>query len=135
MFAKVTVRTGNQCGVRRATRTLGYSRPGLFSRRALTRTGVQIAAMCLLSLGAAGCGPDRGQAVAACEGEADRFYPGIARDVNSPRSQFVIGCMGSKGFAFDFEAAQCDSRHPMSSQAECYRSRGVFDWFTSGVAG
>ena len=130
MFLNVAarLRTPGGGGASQASHDRSYSRPGRISRQALARRSLQIATIFLLGLGAAGCGPDRGQAVAACEGEADRFFPDNARDVNGPRSQFLIGCMSAKGFNFYFEATECDSRHPLSSQPECYRSRGVFDW-------
>ena len=73
-----------------------------------------LALLALISLG--GCLPDNAKDVAACRAEADRFYQGyIAVDVDSPRSQYIIGCMAAKGYDFTVTPDDCNSQHPMPS--------------------
>jgi hypothetical protein len=77
----------------------------------------------------AGCSPDRARDLAACRAEADHFYQGYqAVDVDNPRSQYIIGCMATKGYNFDILPADCDSRHPLPVQPACYTSNSWLAW-------
>ena len=56
----------------------------------------------LLAIFLGGCLPEQAKDVAACRIEADRFYKGYrTADVDSPRSQYIIGCMAAKGYDFN----------------------------------
>jgi hypothetical protein len=82
----------------------------------------------LAALFLAGCSPSQSETVAACRIEADRFFQGYNDvDVNNPRSRYVIECMAAKGYDFDISPTDCDSRHPLATQATCYRSQS---WLT-----
>ena len=61
--------------------------------------------------------------------QADRYFGGYrAFDVSSPRSQFIIGCMATKGYVFDFTPADCDSHYPLPTQPTCYAADNWLDW-------
>jgi hypothetical protein len=75
----------------------------------------------LVLVGLAGCGPDQAKDVAACQSEADRFYPTYrANDLREPSSQYIVACMGAKGYDFTIVPTDCDSRRPLPTQATCY---------------
>jgi hypothetical protein len=74
-----------------------------------------------ISLG--GCSPNQARDVTVCRAEADRFYQAYNTvDADNPRSRYIIACMADKGYAFDISPADCDSRHPLPTQAACYTS-------------
>jgi hypothetical protein len=75
----------------------------------------------LIALG--GCSFGKAQDVAECRTQADKFYQAYQDDdVANPRSRYIIECMASKGYEFDISPADCDSRHPLSTQQTCYVS-------------
>lgn len=80
----------------------------------------------LLVLTLGGCLPDKINDVASCQMQADRFFPLPSADADSPRSQYIIACMAAKGYDFDIEPADCDSRHSLTAQATCY---SPVNWF------
>ena len=98
--------------------------PLLLSSRCVARTG--IALLAALALG--GCLNDKATDIAACTMRADLFYGYPTYDVNSPRSRFIIGCMATKGYNFDISPADCDSRHPLPIQPNCYTADGWLGW-------
>lgn len=68
-----------------------------------------------------GCWPDREKTLSDCEKESDRFFTVFrADDPDNPRSQYIIGCMGAKGYDFAVAPKNCDNRYPLSTQAACY---------------
>jgi hypothetical protein len=72
-----------------------------------------------------GCLPDQAKDVEACRAEALRFYqmpPHV--DPTDPGSRYIIGCMAAKGYDFSVLPADCDSRHPLSTQPACYTANG-----------
>jgi hypothetical protein len=76
-----------------------------------------------------GCLPDRVKDIASCRSEADRFYEGYRTvDVDSPRSEFIIGCMANKGYNFTIMPADCNSQRPLATQAACYASNNWVFW-------
>jgi hypothetical protein len=85
------------------------------------------ALLALVSLG--GCLPENSGDLAACRTEADRFYQGyVAADVDSPRSQYIIGCMAAKGYEFTVAPEDCNSLHPLPTQSTCYTPGGWWAW-------
>ena len=85
----------------------------------------------LVAFTVGGCLPEQGTAknVTACRVEADRFYQGYNTiDVNNPRSQFIIACMAAKGYDFDISPADCDGRHPLTTQPTCYVRNNWLAW-------
>jgi hypothetical protein len=49
------------------------------------------------------------------------FYQSYrAVDVDDPRSHYIIACMAAKGYDFIISPADCNSQHPLASQAACY---------------
>ena len=73
----------------------------------------------------AGCVPDRGQQLAECGKEADRFlqaYQSINPD--DPRSEYIIECMAAKGYNFNVLSVDCDSKRPFPVQPACYELTG-----------
>jgi len=69
----------------------------------------------------AGCLPDQKQDIAACQGEADRFFLSHrAVNTDDPRSQYIITCMAIKGYDFTVTPDKCDGQHPLAIQAACY---------------
>ena len=61
--------------------------------------------------------------------QADRFFGGYPTfDVSSPRSRFIIGCMATRGYDFDFRPANCDSHHPLPTQPTCYAADNWLEW-------
>jgi hypothetical protein len=78
-----------------------------------------LALLAVLSLG--GCLPNQAKDVVDCQTEASRFYQTYhAVDVSDPSSQYIIACMDSKGYDFTVLPADCDSHHPLPTQAACY---------------
>jgi hypothetical protein len=74
-----------------------------------------------MALALAGCVPDQSKDVAACEAEASRFFQlNKAADPNNTVSQYIIECMGAKGYEFTVAPADCNSQHPLPTQAACY---------------
>jgi hypothetical protein len=80
----------------------------------------------LLVLTLSGCLPDKINDVASCQMQADRFFPLPSADTDSPRRQYIIACMAAKGYDFDIEPADCDSRSSLTAQATCYTPA---NWF------
>jgi hypothetical protein len=79
------------------------------------------AAVTLMSLALSGCGPDPSAELNICQENADRFFPAYEKaSVDSPRSQFIIGCMASKNYHFNFLLAGCDTKLPIITQPSCY---------------
>ena len=75
----------------------------------------------LVAIVLGGCLPDQAKDVATCQTEADRFYQSYrAVDVDDPRSHYIIACMAAKGYDFIISPADCNSQHPLASQAACY---------------
>ena len=71
----------------------------------------------------AGCVPDKSEELAACQTEADRFYPRyLAADPATPAAKFIIECMAVKGYEFKIEPADCNSKYPLPTQSTCYKS-------------
>jgi hypothetical protein len=86
----------------------------------------------LLVITLGGCFPDQAKDVAACRTEADHFYQGYnAADVDNPRSQYIIGCMATKGYDFTIAPEDCDSRHPLPTQPACYTPSGWLAWINN----
>jgi hypothetical protein len=52
----------------------------------------------------------------------------IADDPDNPKSQFIIGCMATKGYDFSVVPSDCDSRYPFPTQAGCYVPNSWIDW-------
>jgi len=78
-------------------------------------------AVLLLALALAGCYPDQGSDIGACETQARRFFQLYkAVDPNDPSSQYLIECMAAKGYAFTVTPADCNSKQPLPTQAACY---------------
>ena len=76
-----------------------------------------------------GCLPDREKELAVCRTEADHFFEAnIADDPDNPKSQFIIGCMATKGYDFSVVPSDCDSRYPFPTQAGCYVPNSWIDW-------
>ena len=75
--------------------------------------GILFVALSLL-----GCTPDKAHNTAACETETLRFYSVGSGD------DFMIQCMGAKGYEFDVRPTECDSRTRMVMQQACYRPVG-----------
>jgi hypothetical protein len=72
---------------------------------------------------------DKAADMSACIVQADSFFGDLrAFDVESPRSQFIIGCMASKGYAFDIAPAACDSHRPLAAQSSCYSADDWLYW-------
>lgn len=81
----------------------------------------------LMSLG--GCLPDRNASLAACRMEANRFFrTDIAVDPDDIKSQYIIGCMATKGYDFTVLPTNCDSRYPFPTQPACYTPTNWLDW-------
>lgn len=100
------------------------SRPAPEQRIQMKRVFVLLA---FTTLG--GCLPERAKDVAICRIEADRFYEGYrAVDVESPRSEFIIGCMANKGYNFTIMSADCNSQRPLATQPTCYASNSWLSW-------
>ena len=75
----------------------------------------------LLALALSGCFPDQSKDVADCEAQAQRFYPLFkAVESTAPASRYIIECMASKGYEFTVTPSDCDSQHPLPTQAACY---------------
>jgi hypothetical protein len=90
----------------------------------------------LVAFTVGGCLPDQGTAknMTTCRLEADRFYQGFNTvDVNNPRSQYIIACMAAKGYDFDISSADCDSRHPLTTQPTCYVSSNWLAWIIDKI--
>lgn len=88
----------------------------------------------LMSLG--GCLPDREKDLAACRIEADHFFQAAtADDPDDPKSQFIIGCMTTKGYDFSVVPPDCDSRYPFPSQPACYAPSRWLDWMIDNFRG
>ena len=86
-------------------------------------------AVILIALTLGGCLPDRAIVLAACDKDAGRFYATYkAINPDDPSSQYIIGCMATKGYDFTVAPKDCDGRHPMPRQATCYVPSGWFDW-------
>jgi hypothetical protein len=90
-------------------------------------------AVLLVALPLAGCFPDQAGDVGACEAQANRFYQTYkAVDPNDPSSKYIIECMADKGYDFVVTPSDCDSNHPLPTQAACYTPTGwlggVYDW-------
>jgi hypothetical protein len=78
-------------------------------------------AVLLLALTLSGCFPDQSKDVADCETQAQRFYPPFkAVESTDPASRYIIECMASKGYEFTVTPSDCDSHHPLPTQAACY---------------
>ena len=78
-------------------------------------------AILLLALALAGCLPDQGKDVAACEAESRRFFPTFrTADPDDPASRYIVECMAAKGYEFDVDQADCNSAHVLSTQGACY---------------
>jgi len=76
-----------------------------------------------------GCFPDQAKDVAACQTEANRFFQTYkAVDPDDPSSQYIIACMATKGYDFTISPADCDSRHPLPTQPECYAPNSWLNW-------
>ena len=84
----------------------------------------------LLVLTLGGCLPDKVKDVASCQMQADRFFSVYSVDTDSPRSQYIIACMAAKGYDFDIEPPDCDSRSALTAQATCY---SPVNWFIRGT--
>ena len=87
----------------------------------------------LLALTLSGCFPDQSKDVADCETQAQRFYPLFkAVEANAPASRYIIECMASKGYEFTVTPSDCDSSHPLPTQAACYApenwAANLYDW-------
>jgi hypothetical protein len=64
--------------------------------------------------------------MAGCQTEAERFYPMYqAINPDDPSSQYIIGCMASKGYDFTVVPSDCNSSRSLPTQAACYQSRGL----------
>jgi hypothetical protein len=73
--------------------------------------------------------PDKTRDMEVCRIEAERFYHMYnAVDPNDPSSQYVIGCMATKGYEFAPFAKACDTRYPLPTQVTCYTPSGWLDW-------
>jgi hypothetical protein len=80
-----------------------------------------VAALVLGTISLSGCGSDPSADLTTCQESADRFFPGYqAANVDSPRSQFIIGCMASKSHQFYFLRDGCDTKRPLITQPSCY---------------
>ena len=80
-----------------------------------------IAVLAVLALG--GCQSEVSRDLAVCQNEVLRFYPSYyAAKPDSPGSQFVIGCMATKGHAFSTVPTDCNGKLPMPVQPACYVS-------------
>jgi hypothetical protein len=100
------------------------------SKRRISRPGFVLLAALAPALG--GCLPDQSKDIAACETEASRFFPVYkAVDPSEPSSQYIIECMATKGYEFTVTPADCNSQHPLPTQAACYTPdnwfAGVYD--------
>jgi hypothetical protein len=79
-----------------------------------------------------GCVQSKEEDMKACVVQADHFFGEYgAFDFRSPRSQFIIGCMITKGYDFDITPDDCDSHHPLPSQTTCYSASGWLDWLNN----
>jgi hypothetical protein len=76
----------------------------------------------------AGCAPDKASNVAACQKETLRFYS------DSTGDDFMIACMDAKGYRFDVEPTDCDSKSRMARQSSCYVPEGWLAEFLDGLA-
>ncbi len=84
-------------------------------------------AVLLVALPLAGCFPDQAKDVGACEAEAGRFYQTYkAVDPNDPSSKYIIECMADKGYDFVVTPSDCNSNHPLPTQAACYTPTSWF---------
>src|SRR5262245_50668082 len=82
---------------------------------------MRLALILFAALVLGGCLQDRPKDIATCGAQADRFFQGYnAADVENPRSRYVIACMSGKGYNFDVSRADCDSRHSLVMQPNCY---------------
>lgn len=83
----------------------------------------------LLPMILGGCLPDREKELAVCRTEADHFFEAnIADNPDNPKSQFIIGCMATKGYDFSVVPSDCDSRYPFPTQSDCYVPNSWLDW-------
>ena len=91
----------------------------------LFETGCRVAApMVVLAVVLTACAPDPSSDLKSCQESADRFFPAFqVANMDSPRSKFIIGCMATKKYDFDFLLAGCDSKLPLASQSNCYSAR------------
>ena len=73
--------------------------------------------------------PDRAKDVAACQIEAERFYQTYhAINPDDPSSQYIIGCMATKGYDFTILPVDCNSQHPLPTQPACYAPNSWLVW-------
>jgi hypothetical protein len=61
-----------------------------------------------------GCSEAKTTDTAACEQQTLRFYSDSAGD------NFMIACMEARGYRFDVEPIDCDSKTRMAMQPPCY---------------
>jgi hypothetical protein len=72
---------------------------------------------------------DKAKDLEDCRTDAERFYHLYdAIDPADPSSQYIIGCMATKGYAFTTSSTGCDTRYPLPTQATCYAPSGWLDW-------
>jgi len=87
----------------------------------------EVVLLLVITLG--GCLPDQAKDAAACRTEADRFYHIYKTvDPDDPSSQYIIACMAAKAYDFTIVPADCDGRHPLSTQPECYAPKSWPGW-------
>ena len=87
---------------------------------------MRYAIVILVAAVVAGCMPDQSKDLAACKIEVMRFYPlYVASRLEDPGTRYIIGCMAEHGYDLEVSAKDCDSRHPLPTQATCYAPR---DW-------
>ena len=83
----------------------------------------------LMAISLGGCLPNQGKAMEVCRSEAERFYHMYnAVNPDDPSSQYIMGCMASKGYHFTILPADCDSRYPLATQSTCYEPNNWLGW-------
>src|SRR4051812_6328046 len=65
-----------------------------------------------------GCTEAKTNDMAACEQQTLRFYSDASGD------NFMIACMDARGYRFDVEPDDCDSKTRMVMQPSCYTPQG-----------
>ena len=88
----------------------------------------------IMLLALANCSSGKGQDLAACRTDADRFFQGYRDDdAANPRGRYIVACMAAKGYEFDVSPTNCDSGRALLTQQACYVSSSwitrLFDLF------
>jgi hypothetical protein len=65
-----------------------------------------------------GCTEPKANDTAACEQQTLRFFSDATGD------NFMVACMEAKGYRFDVEPTECDSKTRMAVQPSCYTPQG-----------